>query len=176
MTFRRFHKRDAPAPATLAFFKALIACGRERASLPDSPARTAPELLYWVESQAFPWWLILADKELAGCLYITGIEGRRGFVHFAFLPGPDPVKMGRFILSSVLWDRDPGGRFLIDTLVGITPAENKGALSLIERCGAVKVGVIPGFYYNHDKAKNTLATITYCTRDTVPAEWGDNHG
>jgi hypothetical protein len=84
--------------------------------------------------------------------------------------------MGRFILSSVLHDRDQEGLYMLDTLVGVTPAANRGAVSLAERCGAVLVGEIPGACYIHDTAENQPAVIAYYTRDAVPAEWGDNHG
>jgi hypothetical protein len=175
MILERLHKKDTSARAVLGFYKALIECGRERACFPELPAQTAPELMVWVLRQGFPWWLILADGDPAGCAYITDIQGKCGRCHFSFLPGADPLKMGRFILSSVLWDRDPEGRFLVDTLVGVTPAANRGAVSLAERCGAVMLGEIPGYYFVHDAAENQPAVIAYYTRDKVPAEWGDNH-
>jgi hypothetical protein len=176
MTLERRHKKDVPARAVLGFFKALIDCGRERASFPELRASTAPELLFWVMGKTFPWWLILDDGKPAGCAWITDILGTCGRCHFAFLPGPDPVPLGRFILSSVLHDRDPGGRFLVDTLVGVTPAANRGAVSLAGRCGAVVLGEIPGFHYIHDTDENQPAVIAWYTRDRVPAEWGEHHG
>jgi len=130
----------------------------------------------WVLGEVFPWWLILADGKPAGCAYITEIRGRCGRCHFAFLPVADPLKMGRFILSSVLYDQDQEGRYIMDTLVGVTPASNKAAATLAEKCGVRMLGMIPDFYYVHDTAENQPAVIAYYTRDWVQAEWGDSHG
>lgn len=185
--FERYHRSIVSDEAVTAFYRALIDCGRERISYPRLPARSAGEYLRKVREDKDPWWLVTFAGRMAGCAYLTEIEGKCAQCHFAFLPNPPSVRavkgvpfqvaMGRYILASVLHDRDQNGDYIVNTLVGVIALKNKGALRLGEKCGGVTLGVIPDGRFSHDNGGNEDCVISYYTRMTVPRKWTaeDNH-
>lgn len=185
MGFERYHRSVLPDEIITAFYQRLIDCDRERMSYPADPPQTAEEHLQGVRNGG-PWWLIVFDGQMAGCFYLNDLTGKSGRCHFAFLPSPPglravgrvpfPVALGRFVMASTLHDQYPDGEYMVDTLIGLTPSWNKGAVGLIKKCGAVILGAIPGAYYSYDDDINDDGVISYFTRDRVPLAWATGRG
>lgn len=160
------------------FYLKLVASGRERAAYYGNARKDVREYVGLVREQK-SWWLITGMGRMLGCFYVTGVTGKSGFVHFAFLPSgasrlsglPLPVAIGRFALAGALHDRHIDGTHLMDVLIGKTPVWNRAAIKTAIKSGGERVGIIPSCCYCHDSGGNADGVITYFTRETVPEEW-----
>lgn len=162
------------------FYLMLMAAGRERAAYYGCERKSVPEYVALAKRQG-AWWLINMGQRPVGCIYVTDISGKCGFVHFAFLPAgqsriagiPAPVAIGRFALSGILHDAHVDGTPIVDTLIGKTPVWNAAAIKTALRCGGVKVGVIPSCCSCFDSGRMADGIITYYTRETVHEAWAE---
>lgn len=56
------------------------------------------------------------------------------------------------------------GTPLFDTIVGLVSDDNQRAIEMIQKCGLIKMGTIPGYSTNHYTKKKVGATILYIER------------
>jgi hypothetical protein len=175
----RFYRTHVPENVWEHIYWRLEESGRLAASLP-SLSRCSPEK--WLEmftDANRPSWVITFRDEIAGVVYLAEQEGTCARIHFAFLPTaasrsqsrlPVPVAMGRFAVASLLRDMD-GGTYILDTVVGVTPADNGPAVKMILRCGAKFVEAIPGLCRSNGYVRNVPGVVTYFTRETTDDAW-----
>ena len=88
---------------------------------------------------------------ILGEFTIEPAQGKAGLIHFSLLPGipwARKVHLCRYCAHQVLtqWHDDRGNPF-VQTLVGLTPLQNRAACLTVLRVGYTKVGIIPHAAY-----------------------------
>ena len=179
----RYYRDAVPVAVWDELRERIIASGRDRASFPGAEACSREYFFDLVFGENTHAWLLTFRDQLAGMFYLTDMEGTSARVHFAFLPLglatvetdgkhlPAPVALGRFCVASVLRDRYDDGPFVLDTLVGLTPALNTSAIKLVRRCGGQALGTIPGACYVHGQPRNVDGVVSYFTRNSTRRAW-----
>lgn len=175
----RHHRCDVPKHVWRRIYDSLGCSGRLGAAFPQHSVCSFGQFLGFVASPDRASWVIAHKGEIAGVLYLSDFEGKRAYSHFFCLPTettrsrfrlPVPVAIGRYALAGALWDRK-NGEFIVDVLVGVTPATNKPAVKLALRCGGEAVGRIPGMCFSAELGRNVPGVLTHATRDTAAFEW-----
>ena len=128
--------------------------------------------------------------------WLSNMQGRSAHVHFCMLPcgtrrvevpaeavprsgeGGRPGREGRtrlplvraaalFGLASTLWEGQGRG-FVVDTLIGITPATNGPALALMRSLGGQEHGTVPGLCWLYEAKVNVPGILSTFSREAVP--------
>lgn len=91
------------------------------------------------------------------------IRSRSAFAHFC---GIGPYRRGSLDLALDYWTgvRGLDGRYMLDTLVGLTPSTNEKALKLMRMVGCVIACEIPGLCYMAATGELVAGTISYFKR------------
>jgi len=116
----------------------------------------------------------------AGFIWVTALErggadGGTANIHFCMFDGVHPLlqfRLCRFGVSRILRLMDDEGKYIIQTLFGITPVRNKQACRWVRNVGFTELCILPGVAYMADTRKNEDAMLTYATRETIKEEWG----
>lgn len=177
--FCRFYKSDVQPGVWWKVYEALDESGRLQSSFPHLRQCSWDAFQDITHGKDRYSWILTFRDEIAGVVYLSDMAGTAAYVHFAFLPVratrtmgrlPVPVAAGRFAVASILRDKKDG-EYILDTLIGITPISNKAAVNMIMRCGAVRVGEIPGAVFEYGRDRNGAGVVTYYTRESTPDEW-----
>jgi hypothetical protein len=174
----RYYKDRVPEGIWRRFYEALSRAGR----LDDSFAgRESCSFDDFMEIVALPdrySWILAYGPEMAGIVYLSELCGTNARLHFAFIPTvtkgrgiPVPVAIGRFIVASILRDKDKQGKYILDSLFGLTPAYNEAAIKTASRCGGRVLGMLPGACLSFGAERNVAGVVTYYTRETAPDSW-----
>ena len=117
-----------------------------------------------------------AETPLALC-WLDGFTGRAARIHFCVLRAglPRAAEIGRMVVRFLLTApaAPASGHlppYLLDTLVGLTPAPYRHALDFVARLGFRRAAVIPGGAVLARPAGRRVcdAVLTLCTRPDLP--------
>lgn len=174
--FARIYKNELDDAELMRFWAQALEAGRGRAIGYDMPPMDGPAFCRWLRQGGVHPWLVTHQGEAVGLYYLTGLQGRSAQVHFLTLPCgtrrtaarlPLPVAAGLFALGSSLWERR--GSFVLDTLIGVTPAAFGPALRFVKRLGGEACGTVPGLCWLFDSDRNVPGIVTVFNRTAVPA-------
>lgn len=175
----RYYKDGVPLEVFREVYKRLKASGRLDASFPDGAPQSLGEFVDIVAGEGRNGWVVFFRDELGGVVYLSDLDGGSGRIHFAFVPTqsirtdeglPVPVAMARYMTASILRD-SASGEFIVDTLVGITPANNTAAIKIASRSGGIIMGIMPGVCRISGQGRNQPGAISYFTRQSTDDAW-----
>jgi hypothetical protein len=102
---------------------------------------------------------------LMGEFTLEPAQGKAGLIHFSLnpeQPWPDKIKICRYCAKQILtvW-KDHKGNPFVQTLVGLTPLQNRAACLTVLRVGFTKVGIIPhaAYFAGTGTTGNCMASI-----------------
>lgn len=193
--FQRIYKTDLSDRQLMAFWGLVQASGRSGSVGFDGPAMDGPAFCRFLRRPGMHPWLVAWRGRPMALYWLSGLQGRSAHVHFCMLPcgtrrvevpaeavpeaaAPGRAKEGRarlplvraaalFGLASALWEGQERG-FLVDTLIGITPAANAPALALMRSLGGQEHGSVPGLCWMHEAKVNVPGIISTFSREAVP--------
>lgn len=104
-------------------------------------------------------YLVMAGELEVGVCWLNGWKQRTAQVHFCFFREAikakvDTVAIGRWMLRELLTIEGQNGEYLLDVLLGGTPANNRLALHYLKRCGWTVAGVVGDgclLYWENDR-------------------------
>lgn len=181
--FSRIYKTDLTDRQLMAFWDMVRAAGRDRAVSYCMEPQDGPAFVRWMRQPDIMPWIIIFRGEPCGLFYLTDYHGKTAYCHFCTLPMgtkrteetpvgrlPAVRGFGLFCLGSALWEHNISGGFILDTLIGVTPACNREAVRYIHTLGAQDCGIVPGACWFYDTNENVPGVITAYTRQAIP-EW-----
>ncbi len=193
--FQRIYKTDLSDRQLMAFWKLVQASGRDRSIGFDRPAMDGPAFCRFLRRPGVHPWLIAWRGSPMALYWLSDFQGRSAHIHFCMLPcgtrrveapaeavpqagrrgesreGRVRLPLGRaaalFGLASALWGGQGRG-FVVDTLIGITPASNAPALSLMRSLGGQEHGSVPGLCWLYEAKVNVPGILSTFSREAVP--------
>lgn len=176
--FGMFYKSDIPEKIWGSVYTRLEKSGRLADSFPNLGNCDFETFFSIVAGIGTSSWVVTYEKQLAGIVYLTDLDGTSAKIHFAFLPvqgrderGAIPVLTGRYAISTILRSRTADGGYVLDSTIGVTPCYNTQAIKLIKQCGAVVVGDIPGIFPIFRAKRNISGLVSYFTRESTEDAW-----
>lgn len=177
--FSRVYKTDLTDRQIMDFWRMVQLACRDRDFAYCLPPMDGHGFVQWMRrDDVHPWGLLYRGIPV-GMSLLTDRRGKTAEIHFCTLPmglrrasGIPMVKaLGLFALAQILWERNKSGRFVLDTLIGITPVSNKAACKYALSLGGQAVARVPGACWYYDTNENVDGFMTVFTRDNVPHEF-----
>jgi hypothetical protein len=109
----------------------------------------------------------IVDNEVIGFSWLNKFECNTARVHQVFFKsgwGDKAEDAAKFGLNYFLHLKDLEGKYILDTLVGITPKPNRLAVKFAEKVGMNIVGEIPNICYLYKHNKTVPGVLSYITR------------
>jgi hypothetical protein len=180
--FSRIYKSDLTDRQLMAFWDMACASGNARGIGFSGPPLDGAGFVRWMRKpDVYPWIVLFRDDPIA-LFFLDGVEGKKADGHFLTLgtnptrvdtpAGRLPVKVaaGWYFIGSALWERNAAGCFIIDTIIGLSPANRRSSLRYEQRLGGRQCGVYPSAFFFWDTNENVDGIIFYWTRDIMP-QW-----
>ena len=194
--FQRIYKTELSDRQLMAFWELVKAAGRDSSIGFDRPAMDAPAFCRFLRRPGIHPWLVAWRGRPMALYWLSNMQGRSAHVHFCMLPCgtrrvevpaeavpeaarrrgegrggsvrlPLPRAAALFGLASTLWEGQGSG-FVVDTLIGITPAVNGPALSLVRSLGGQEHGSVPGLCWLYEARVNVPGILSTFSREAVP--------
>lgn len=141
----------------------------------DGGVRSASGLRRLLAPRRAWCYLVQAGATPLALCWLNDFSGRAARIHFCVLPSglPRAVEIGRTVVRFLLTAPSPAGHpapYLLDTLVGLTPAPYRHALEFVARLGFRRAAAIPGgtMLLRPSGPRVCDAVLTLCTRADVP--------
>jgi hypothetical protein len=168
------HKSQIPDPFLYELWDRLCDSKIEKLTFYDGSATDHHSFRDFVRCDGTHFWALFHDREPAGCIWVNGINGRSGYLHFALfreVRGKAAITIGRFATSSIIRFKDDNDTYILDVLIGVTPKKYKLALRLVKHCGGIVRGEMPygSWFYETDTSENAI--ITSVTRESTEETW-----
>jgi hypothetical protein len=113
----------------------------------DGYIQTASDFVTFCKSSNVLCFLVFADKQIVGFVWLTNLTGRTAFFNFTFLGNVstrDKLKIGKIVTRNLLTIESPiPGVFVFDGLFGLTPETNPVAWRYALKCGFREVAKLP---------------------------------
>ncbi len=106
------------------------------------------------------------DKEV-GFFWLNHFRQKAFFINYCFYReywGEAALKIGNTCIEHLFTGKDPDGDFLVDVLLGLTPANNKLAVSFLLKSGMTILGKIPDFLYDAAREEYVAGVFSYRQR------------
>lgn len=105
-------------------------------------------------------------KEEAGFFWLSPFVGRSSFITYCLYKNhlQESLLISRACITDIFSRKDSDGRYKIDTLVSLTPANNKLALRFLKKIGMEISGTIPDLVYDDKTHKNIDGILTHLSR------------
>lgn len=109
------------------------------------------------------------DREILGITWLNGFRKRSAYMHqclFRNAWGKESPEIGKAILDQLLHLSDSRG-YVFDVLIGLTPANNRLAVTWLQKVGLNIIGEIPDAAWDNKLGKSIPALISYAQREEV---------
>ena len=177
--FTRIYKTDLTDRQMMEFWRMVQLSDRDRDFAYCLPHMDGEGFVKWMRREDVHPWGLFYKGVPTGMSMITDRRGKTADIHFCTLPVGrrragrfSLVKaMGLFALANLLWEKNKSGRYVLDTLIGITPVSNRAACKYALSLGGQPTARIPNQCWYYDTNENVDGFVTVFTRDNVPSEY-----
>ena len=178
--FSRIYKTDMTDRQMMDFWTSVQLSRRDRKFAYCLPKMDGEGFVKWMRrDDVHPWGILYRGIPVALCL-LTNREGKKAEVHFCLLPVGSrryskslslARAIGLYALSNVLWEENESGKYVIDTLIGVTPASNRTAIKYAGSVGGKFVARVPDLCWYYDTNENVDGIMTVFNRNNVPRQF-----
>lgn len=133
----------------------------------DGSVQDSFSFLEFVKRPGVLTWIVCQDKTPVAIIWFTEFRMTTAYMHYCFFESVSTfskVKIGREVLRQTLEMKTPGGEYVFETILGLTPADNKGAVKFARAIGMEPVGIIPNGTYNHWLDTKHDGLLSYAVR------------
>ncbi len=107
--------------------------------------------------------------EHVGFFWLSPFIQKSAFISSCFYKaywGKESLKIGQVCIDYILHDQNAYGKYLVDVLLGLTPANNRLALRFSKKNDMTIIGKIPGLKTYCRNNKTIDGVLSYKTRET----------
>ena len=136
----------------------------------DGQIRDAKGFLRFMRSPGVALYVVYADNELAGLLWLTDAKPKTCMVHFVAFSEfwqNNSVEIGRTSIARIMEMKDKSGAYLFDVLQGLLPSWNTRAIKWLKAIGLEVVGEIPKVLWDAQRNSSVDGTLLYLTRELL---------
>jgi hypothetical protein len=134
----------------------------------DGHIQSANSFIKFMSKSDIQMFVLSANKEINGICWITPMHFKSVWIHFCCFSnawGKLGKDLCRWALRNLLHQKDEAGEFMINTICGITPANNEYAKKFIFDVGMQSCGILPGICHDYYQDKFVDGIVTYINRE-----------
>ena len=149
-------------------FRRIVMEGTVHKVFYDDSVRNTTEFIDFLKRDDHSVFFVKFKGEHVGFFWLSPFIQKSAFINYCFYKtfwGKETLKISQTCLDYILHEKNAYGEYVIDVLLGLTPANNKLALRFSKKIGMTVLGKVPGLitYCRHN---NTVAgVLSYKRRD-----------
>lgn len=136
-------------------FRRIVLEGTIYKTFYDGSLRTTIDFTQFIKNKEHEVFFVKYEGEDAGFFWLTEFKPKSAFIHYCFhknMWGKKTLQISKACLEFILNKKNSHGEYAINTLLGLTPANNKLAIKFLMANGMTILGTIPGML--HDVKEN----------------------
>jgi len=134
----------------------------------DGSVRNTMEFIDFVKNEKHFVFFVKFSGEDVGFFWIDKFLQRSAFINYCFYRsfwGKKSLQIGRNCIDYILHMKNERGEYTIDVLLGLTPVNNKLAVSFLKKHGMVIIGRVPGLITDYHQNKVVDGLLSYKKRE-----------
>lgn len=134
----------------------------------DNSVRNPTEFITFLKKDNHSVFFVKFKGEDVGFFWLTNFIQKSVFINYCFYQsfwGKDSLKISQACLDYIFQMKTAHGEYLVDVLLGLTPANNKLAVRFSIKNGMKIVGKIPGLITDCRHNEMLDGILSYKTRD-----------
>lgn len=134
----------------------------------DDSVRSTTDFLDFLKRQENSVFFVKFNGEDVGFFWLKKFIQKSAFINYCFYKdfwGKKTLEVSQACLDYILHKKNGYDDYVVDVLLGLTPANNKLAISFLIKNGMTVVGKIPGLITDCRHNKIVDGVLSYKTRD-----------
>lgn len=134
----------------------------------DGSIQNTRDFISFVKKNDHEIFFIKSDGEDAGFFWLTKFSQKSAFVAYCFYKkfwGKKTLNISKLCIKYIFHKKDYRGDYILDVLLGLTPANNKLALKLLIKNGMTVLGTIPKILFSFTDCRTIDGILSYKLRD-----------
>ena len=135
----------------------------------DKKINNNREFIAFVKQKNHSVFFVNLGDEEAGFFWLTRFNQKYAFINQCLYKnfwGKKSLKVSKFCIDYILDRKNAKGDYLHDVLLGLTPVNNRLAVSFLIKSGMQVLGKLPGIFTVYHQNKVVDGLLSYKTRDT----------
>lgn len=133
----------------------------------DGSLRNAVDFTQFIRNKEHDVYFVQYAGEDAGFFWLTGFKPKTAFINYCFhknMWGKKTLHISKACLEFILNKKNAHGDYTLNTLLGLTPANNKLAIKFLIENGMTILGTIPAFLHDVRENKQMDGIFSYKQR------------
>ncbi len=135
----------------------------------DKKINNNKEFIAFIKQKQHSVFFVKAGEEEVGFFWLAEFNQKSSFINYCFFRnfwGRKSLKISQFCIEYILERKNANGDYLLDVLLGLTPVNNRLAVSFLIKSGMQVLGKLPGICIDYHQNKVVDGLLSYKTRDT----------
>ena len=133
----------------------------------DGSVKNTAEFIDFLKRENLSVFFVVFKDEDVGFFWLRTFVQKSSFINYCFYKsfwGNESLKISQSCIDYVFHQKDSYGEHLVDVLLGITPANNKLAISFLQKNSMVVIGKIPKLITDYRYNKIVDGVLSYKNR------------
>jgi|GEM_PF-2215922 len=134
----------------------------------DGSVRNTRDFRHFAHNRDNELFFVSIDDNPVGFFWLNRFRHKSFFINYCFyreFRGNDAERISNICIDHIFAHRDHSGDFMVDALLGLTPADNKLAVRFLLKNGMTVLGRVPGFIYDAIRDKSVDGIFSYRQRN-----------
>lgn len=148
-------------------FRTIVMEGSAHRVFYDGSVKNTIEFIDFVKRKDVSVFFVKFKDEDVGVFWLSTFIQKSVFINYCFYKafwGKESLKISQACLDYILHEKNAYGEYLVDVLLGLTPANNKLAISFLQKNGMTVLGKIPDLIADCHYNKTVDGVLSYKTR------------
>lgn len=159
---------NLPDPYLGQVYRRLVMEGTVHWIFYDGSVRNTSEFIDFLKKEEHSVYFVKFIGEDVGFFWVSRFVQKSAFINYCFYKsfwGRKSLQIGRNCIDYLLHLKNERGDYSIDVLLGLTPVNNKLAVSFLKKHGMVIIGKIPGLITDYHQNMIVDGLLSYKTRE-----------
>ena len=137
----------------------------------DDSVRSRTDFVDFLKRQENSVFFVKFKDEEIGFFWLSPFIQKSAFINYCFYKefwGKKTLEISQSCLDYILYKKNAYGDYIVDVLLGLTPANNKLAIRFLIKNGMTVLGKIPGLITDCRHNKIVDGVLSYKTRGKAP--------
>lgn len=134
----------------------------------DNSVRDTKEFIGFLKKEEHSVYFVQLNGEDVGFFWLCKFIQKSAFINYCFYKsfwGKYSLQISRDCLDHILHLKNDQGDYSIDVLLGLTPVNNKLAVSFLKKIGMIVIGRIPGLITDSHQNEIVDGLLSYKIRE-----------